>query len=529
MRLNGVTYPLGNGALTWDGEGVWTLVVPVGDALADGVYEVLVAVRDESGNTSTDTSSAELVIDTVAPAVPQVTAIDTNTVTPVISGTATLQPGETLEVTLDGTTYTVGDGHLTIDGSGNWALTVPAVAGLVEGVYDIVATVIDAAGNRSDDASTGELTVDTTAPLIPTVVAQVSSTATPTLQGSAVLAGGEALSVELASVVYTVGDGSLSLDGSGNWSLMVPGVNALADGVYEVVSTVSDAAGNTATDASSAELTIDTVAPAVPQVAAINTNDDTPAITGTATLQPAETLKVTLDGTTYTVGDGNLAINGSGNWTLTVPAANALTDGTYEIVATVTDTAGNTATDASSAELIIDTVAPAVPQVAVANTNTDTPVITGSAILLPGEILEVALDGTTYTVGDGHLAIDGSGNWTLTVPAANALTDGTYEIVARVTDVAGNTATDTSSAELVIDTVAPSAPTVVSQSSNQTTPMIEGTADVQPGDTLSVTVNGVTYTAGDGQLTDNGDGTWAVVDSGRGRVDGWCVHGGGEC
>ena len=48
----------------------------------------------------------------------------------------------------------------------------------------------------------------------------------------------------------------------------------------------------------------------------------------------------------YTAGDGNLVDNGDGTWELTIPAGSEMVDGTYEVVATVTDALlATTATD----------------------------------------------------------------------------------------------------------------------------------------------------------------------------------------
>jgi hypothetical protein len=86
--------------------------------------------------------------------------------------------------------------------------------------------------------------------------------------------------------------------------------------------------------------------------------------------------------------------------------------------------------------------------------------------------------------------------------------------VATVTDLATNASSDTTSNELVIDTTAPTAPTVTALTTNDTTPTISGTATVGSGETLTVTVNGVTYTAGanDGHLTYNSTAnSWSLT------------------
>ena len=145
---------------------------------------------------------------------------------------------------------------------------------------------------------------------------------------------------------------------AGTWSLNT--VTALLDGTYPVTATVTDAAGNATSDATTNELVIDTVAPTAPTVNTLTTNVRKPTITGTATLLAGETLSVTVNGYTFS----NVAVIG-GTWSLNTATASSspagfanLADGTYSVTATVTDAATNTTSDSTNNELVIDTVAP---------------------------------------------------------------------------------------------------------------------------------------------------------------------------
>ena len=80
----------------------------------------------------------------------------------------------------------------------------------------------------------------------------------------------------------------------------------------------------------------------------------------------------------------------------------------------------------------------------------------------------------------------------MTIPAGNVLADGTYDVMATATDAAGNASMDVTVDELIIDTAAPTVPTVDFLTTNDTTPIITGTADSV--DDLTVIVDGVTYT-----------------------------------
>lgn len=185
-----------------------------------------------------------------------------------------------------------------------------------------------------------------------------------------------------------------------------------------------------------------------PTVTALTTNDTTPAISGTATLGINETFTVSVNGFTYLPGEGNLILSGT-NWTLQIPAARALPEGTFEILATVANAKCNLP-DATTNELVIDTTNPTpLPSVVAQTTASATPLITGTATLASGEILTVTVNGVIYSVGDGHLSISGT-VWSLQIPIANKLTVGVYPVIATVTDAAGNSSNDATTNELTI-------------------------------------------------------------------------------
>ncbi|WP_215899331.1 Ig-like domain-containing protein, partial [Acinetobacter tandoii] len=83
------------------------------------------------------------------------------------------------------------------------------------------------------------------------------------------------------------------------------------------------------------------------------TNDNTLLFKGTVDLADGNSLSVTVGATTYTTADPRLTVDGSGNWTLDLTGS-ALLDGSYAVVATVTDTAGNSKSTISQ-NVVIDT------------------------------------------------------------------------------------------------------------------------------------------------------------------------------
>ena len=83
-------------------------------------------------------------------------------------------------------------------------------------------------------------------------------------------------------------------------------------------------------------------------------------------------------------------------------------------------------------------------------------------------------------------------------------------MTATLTNLTGATGTDITVDELIIDSSPPAVPAVIPLSTSDATPVLSGTATVAAGETLTVTVDGITYTAGDGNLVDNANGTWTL-------------------
>ncbi|WP_221409572.1 Ig-like domain-containing protein [Marinoscillum furvescens] len=491
VQVDGDTYTVD---ITPDGNGNITVDVAANVA------------NDEAGNGNEMANTATTVYDITPPDAPTVAALNTNDTTPVLTGAA--EPGSTVVVTLNGVEFTT-----TADASGNWSVDsendTPTAGGpftaLTEGDYDIQVTSTDAAGNTSSDATTDELTIDTTAPGVPTVTSQVTDDNSPVLTGTA--DANTQVDVLVNGVTFTT-----TADASGNWTINTevdtptsggPFV-ALADGTYDVQVTSTDQAGNTTTDATADELVVDTQAPAVPTVTPSNTADTTPVVEGTA--EAGSTVVITINGVTFTT-----TADASGNWSIDTetdtPTSGGpftpLSDGTFDVAVTSTDAAGNTASDTSTDELEIDATAPAVPSVDAQNTNDTTPVLTGTAEA--GSTVTVELNGVTFST-----TADASGNWSIDTETATPdsgtftpLTTGTYDVSVTSTDAAGNSSSDATVDELVIDTANPSVPTITAITTNDTTPILGGTADA--GTTVSVVINGVTFTT-----TADASGNWSI-------------------
>ncbi|MBP7645224.1 MAG: DUF4347 domain-containing protein [Comamonas sp.] len=120
---------------------------------------LLVKVSDTAGNDGNILSQA-YTYDTTAPTAATVTPLTTSSLTPVLSGNATLAPGDSMTVTVGGATYDVTPvaGAWTLD----LATAVPANGALslvMNQQYSVVTTTTDSAGNSG--IGSGPLTVGT--------------------------------------------------------------------------------------------------------------------------------------------------------------------------------------------------------------------------------------------------------------------------------------------------------------------------------------------------------------------------------
>ncbi|HZX29110.1 MAG TPA: putative Ig domain-containing protein, partial [Telluria sp.] len=328
------------------------------------------SVADGAGNKLTVTkptgSDEGYVLDNSAPQAPTVDRLTTTSTHPVIGGTATLEPGETLTITVNGATYTV-----TPEG-GRWSLdlatAVPASgtrSDLAAGtVYDVAATVADALGHRTSDATTGELTVArqvTTAVTIDAMTKDTGASASDfiTSDGS----GGRTVSGGIGAALNSDEAVQVSFDGGATWvNASVSGTtwSATDSGSHASGWTISARVVNTQTSehgpGASQAVILDATPPAAPTVNTLRTTSANPVVSGTAVVGEGELLKVTINGVTYTP-----AVTG-GAWSVDLGGAAPLTQGqSYDVAAVVTDAAGNSAHDVTTGELTIDLPANETP------------------------------------------------------------------------------------------------------------------------------------------------------------------------
>ena len=507
LTFGGKTY-----TTTVAANGSWSTTVPTADlaALRDGDASAQVRVTNVNGNSATATH--EYSVDSAAPTVTINTIASDNIINAseaaagvTVSGTSTAETGQTLTVTLNGTNY-----QTTVQADGSWSLTLPAsdLTALANNGYTLTATVSDLAGNPGS-ASKG-VTVDTTAPVISfntvagdDVINNVEHTQAQIISGTATGAvAGDRLVVTIAGQQYVT-----STDASGNWSVGVPAsvISGLADGTVTISATITDSAGNSSTQTHNVQVNTAVVSLSVSTISGdniINAAEAGSALTlsGTGTNFAAGTVvTVLLNGKGYSA-----TIQNNGSWSVNVSAADvaALADGTsYTVSASAQDSAGNSAT--ASRSVAVDLTAPVIN---INTVSTDDRLnaaeqqqpltLNGSTSAEVGQTVTVTFGGKTYTA-----TVAANGTWALNVPAADlaALGQGAQTITASVNDRAGNPGQTTHA--LTVDTVAPTVTIatvagddIINNAEQLAGQTISGTTTAPVGQTLTLTLNGKTYT-----------------------------------
>lgn len=504
--------------------GVWSVNVPGTDlsALADNGYTVQVSVSDAAGNPGS--AGKAITLDTTPLTVSfNVVAGDDviNSVehgqAQIVSGTATgASVGDKLIITIGSNQYTT-----TVDASGYWSVGVPAsvISALTDGTVTLSATITDSAGNSS--TQTHDVVVNTASVALTVntlsgddVINAAEAGASLVINGSsAQFASGTQVTITLNGKSYTA-----TIQSDGAWQTTVPAadVGALADGAsYQVSASAQDSAGNSAS--ATHTISVDTTAPVI-SVNTLSGDDVLNAaeaqqpltVHGSSSAEAGQTVTVTLGGKTYTA-----LVGSDGTWTLDVPAADlvALSQGALTVTAVVNDKAGNSGQTTHT--LTVDTVAPAVTISTVADDD-----IVNNAELLAGQTISgttTAEQGQTVTVSfNGHsyqATVGSDGSWSVFVPGRDflGLSDGDYTITATVSDKAGNPGSATHDMTLngdvptiVINTFAQD--DIVNAAEHGTPLIVSGTTDAPAGQTVTITLNGKTYTA-----TVQNDGTWSYT------------------
>ncbi|TMP10401.1 hypothetical protein CWC11_02950, partial [Pseudoalteromonas sp. S3178] len=471
-------------------EGNWQVEVPT--ALTDGSYTAQINVADEANNITNTT--IDLTIDTQVPVVVLADITVFNTDTPIISGTSTEPTGTNVDIVI---TDSNGDTHTllaTVDASGNWQATAPS---LPDGNYDVVVSITDDAGNTGSDSASSF--VDTQAPNITIDALGTINNSTPTISGTS-------NEVEGTTINVTITDGdsvdtyTTTVAANGGWSLDV--TTPLTDGQVTVSASITDTAGNTSS--AEATATLNTNAPTININTIVDTNDQTPTLSGTSSAADGTEITVVItdiNNVSHTVTTNVL----SGAWS--VNATDILPEGEFNVTASVTED-GLTSNATSSG--VIDLTAPALSINTLITANDTTPTISGTTTAPQGAIVVILITDSLGAEQTVNATVGANGTWSVAAP--NALSEGGFSVNASTTDTAGNPVS--TSATGTLDITAPIVTINDIVGSTDLTPSVSGTVTgATVGDSVVVVFIDAQGNEHFVNTTVQAGGTWTVEAS----------------
>ncbi|EIM18928.1 biofilm associated protein A [Pseudomonas chlororaphis O6] len=376
-------------------------------------------------------------------------------------------------------------GEVVVGGNGSWEFTP---APLEEGNHNFEVVVTDPNGNSSEPSDPWPVVIDTTAPEKPGLggdghglgdilddVGDIQGSITPggvtddtkpTLVGTGE-PGDTVTIIDNGNVI-----GSVVVGENGQWTFTP--AEELAEGQHDFSVIFTDPAGNSSEASDPWPVLIDTMAPEKPQIGEVI--DDIGSVTGPiGSGEVTDDNKPTLSGSgeaggTVTIIDngqviGETVVDENGQWTFT--PEEALEDGEHKFEVVITDPAGNSSEPSDGHVVIIDTAAPNKPVIEEVIddigsitgpidsgdvTDDNKPTLSGSGE--PGDTVTIIDNGNAI----GEVVVDEKGEWTFTPEVA--LEDGKHEFEVVITDPAGNSSEPSDPYVVIIDTQAPSKPTI---------------------------------------------------------------------
>ncbi len=415
----------------------------------------------------------------------------------VVAGKASLTLGQGGTDTLTSVTVTQGSGSSLVSAVATLNSTTGKydfnTTGFSQGNLTVTEVRTDLAGNKTSSATTIQL--DTVAPTV-AVAGETSSNATNTLAKA-----GDVITTTFTSsdnvTGVTIGGHTAAVTALGNGSYQATYTVAAGDNATSTAVVVNsvDAAGNTNSANMASRVTIDTVAPTVAVTGETSSNaTNTLAKVGDVI---TTTFTSTDNVTGVTIGGHAAAVtalgNGSYQATYTVAAGDNATS--TAVVVNSVDAAGNTNSANMASRVTIDTVAPTVAVTGETSSNAI------NTLAKAGDVIT-----TTFTSSDNVTGVTIGGH----AAAVTALGNGTYQatytvaagdnatstaVVVNSVDAAGNTNSANMASRVTIDTVAPGAPTSLTDASplnngyaTELTQTVTGTAE--KGSTVNIIENG---------------------------------------
>ncbi len=444
--------------------------------LTGGMHSATATATDAAGNTGPASTATSFTVGTAQPPAAPVIAAPvansvTNDATPTFTGTAT--PNSTVDVFLDGSATPTC--ITTADASGAFACT--PTTPLSMGAHSATATATDANGT-SPSSTAVPFTIDTQAPSTPVItspIANAQTGRTPTITGTA--DAGSTVTVRVDGQVIC----EVVADAMGTWSC--PVTQALSPGLHTADASATDAAGNMSPTSAATPFTV-LGTPTTPVITApamgATVTTATPMFSGLA--DAGAMVQVIVDGTVVCTATAD----STGHWSCT--PTTPLSMGSHSAVAQATTT-GGMATSAAVTFTVNTTQLPSAPVITSPSngttSNTATPMFVGTAE--PGSTVTVTVDGTVVCTATAT----SNGTWSCT--PTTPLTSGAHIATATATTASGTSPASAQAMFTVTLLTTSMTPTLTSPAQSSITgeePIFTGTAT--PGDTVTVSVNGVT-------------------------------------
>ena len=398
--------------------------------------------------------------------------------------TAVLHPANGGDISIESTGL---DYKYTSGTTGAWTAVIPSASWSGTADYTLTVSFKGTAGAAEGINGDGVqvVHVDTVAPTVSAVAIDSATnvsnntlnagdvvTARVTMSEATSVTGAPTLALNIGGTTvqasYASGSGTTAL--LFNYTIINEsddnGISIAGDKLALNGGTLKDAAGNVATlthvlVADNATFMVDTTAPTLAITSPISTgyiNDAedelTLAVAGTSAGADGQIVTLTVGAKSYpaTVGVG-------GAWSVNVTAEDlkALAQGSVSLTATVSDAAGNAATQAATG-FVYDKLAPTLAITSPISggylngaEDEATLTVAGTSAGAEDQILTLNVGGKDYTATVGT---DGAWSVDVTAEDLKALAQGSVSLTANVSDAAGNAATQ-ATASYVYDTVAP--------------------------------------------------------------------------
>ena len=450
---------------TVDGEGNWSVQYGASE-LRTGDYtgQVSVTATDAVGNTSSTSGTVEF--DTLVESYQVTTTtggsdgvVNASEAGSGVTFGGTVEPGSTVMVNFAGV-----DRAATVGANGSW--TVSYAAGEIPqsngGSFTMTAVATDGAGNSSTltqavvvDNMAGSLTLSSAPIETDNIINAVEASDGVVVRGTS--DAGNLVQVQMGTASVSV-----VTDASGNWSANF-GASQIEGGQYSapITATTTDAAGNSRTVTGSVEVDTEVrnLGVSVDNVTAdnvINGVERDGGVSFSGTTEAGSTaVVVSLDGKSHAA-----TVDAAGNWSVTFPGSDLPDDeNSYQLQVDVTDRAGNVASDSRtvSFDTYVNELAGGAIQegsTAVFNASEVRDGITVAGQVEAGSTVTVEFGGAVY-----NATVDGSGNWTLDLPAsAFEAQEYSAVLVVNAQDAAGNV--DRLSQTIEIDALLPDSPAI---------------------------------------------------------------------